>query len=166
MSVCTRSENFNIPVAWVAVIILRFIFLCLLSLLPRNSYALWFHLTKIQTLWNWDVIWPVTSCDFPPGFQSINQFKTPLPYGELLLLSLHKFVNPWWRHQMETSSALLDLCEGNPPVTGGFPLQRPVMWSVDVFFDLRLNKRLSKQSRRRWFETSSRSLCRHCNGWL
>ena len=28
------------------------------------------------------------------------------------------------------------------------------------FFDLRLNKRLSKQWRRRWFETPSRSLCR------
>ena len=27
----------------------------------------------------------------------------------------------WWRHQMETFSALLALCEGNPPVTGGFP---------------------------------------------
>ena len=28
---------------------------------------------------------------------------------------------------------------------------------------MRLNKRLSKQSRRRWFETSSGSLRRHCN---
>ena len=35
--------------------------------------------------------------------------------------------------------------------------------SFDVFFDLRLNKWLSKQSRRRWFETPSRSLWRHCN---
>ena len=38
---------------------------------------------------------------------------------------------------------------GNPPVTGGFPSQRPVTRSFDVYFDLRLNKRLSKQSRRR-----------------
>ena len=30
-----------------------------------------------------------------------------------------------WRHGMETLSALLALCEGNPPVTGGFPPQRP-----------------------------------------
>ena len=29
------------------------------------------------------------------------------------------------------------------------------MWSFDVFFDLRLNKELSKQSRRRWFESLS-----------
>ena len=37
---------------------------------------------------------------------------------------------------MENFSALLAFCEGNPPVTGGFPSQRPVTQSVDVFFDL------------------------------
>ena len=54
---------------------------------------------------------------------------------------------------------------GESPVTGGFPSQRPLTQSFGVFFDLRLNKRLSKQSRRRWFETPSRSLSlwRHCN---
>ena len=66
---------------------------------------------------------------------------------------------------METFSALLALCEGNPPVTGGFPSQRPVTRSFDVFIDLRLGKRLSKQSWHRWFKTPSRSLWRHCNEW-
>ena len=42
-----------------------------------------------------------------------------------------------------------------------FPFQRPGSRSFDVFFDLHLNKRLSKQSRRRWCETSLRSLWRH-----
>ena len=51
---------------------------------------------------------------------------------------------------------------GNSPVTGEFPSHKPVTRSFDVFFDLRLNKRLSKQPRRRWFETPSRSLWRHC----
>ena len=37
------------------------------------------------------------------------------------------------------------LCDGNPPVTGGFPSQRPVTQRFGVFFDLRLNKRLIKQ---------------------
>ena len=64
---------------------------------------------------------------------------------------------------METFSALLALCAGNSPVTGEFPTQRPVMRDFDVFFNLRLNKRLSKQSWGRWFETPSRSLWRHCN---
>ena len=53
----------------------------------------------------------------------------------------------WWRHQMEIFSALLALCERDPPVTGGCPSQRPVAWIFDVFFDLRLNKGLSKPSR-------------------
>ena len=51
----------------------------------------------------------------------------------------------WWRHQMETFSALLAICAGNSPVTGEFPAQRPVKRSFDIFFDLRLNSRLSKQ---------------------
>ena len=62
---------------------------------------------------------------------------------------------------LEVISALLALCAGNSPVTGEFPSQRPVTRSFDVFFDLRLNKRLSKQSRRWWFETQSYSLWRH-----
>ena len=72
-------------------------------------------------------------------------------------------VSSWWRHQMESSAALLALCAGNSPVIGEFPAQRPVTRSFDVFFDLRLNKRLSKQSWGWWFETPSRPLWRHCN---
>ena len=71
---------------------------------------------------------------------------------------------PSWRHQMETSSALLALCAGNSPVIGEFPPQRPVTRSFDGFFDLRLNNRLSKQSGGWWIETLSRPLWRHCNG--
>ena len=66
----------------------------------------------------------------------------------------------WWRNQMETFSALPAFCEG---ISGGFPSQKPMTRNFDVFFDLRLNKRLSKQSRRWWFETPSRSLLSHCN---
>ena len=46
---------------------------------------------------------------------------------------------------MEIFSMLLALCEGNSPVTGEFPSQRPVTPSFDVFFDLHPNKQLSKQ---------------------
>ena len=70
---------------------------------------------------------------------------------------------PWWRHQMETFSALLAICAGHSSVTSEFPGQRPVPRSFDVFFDLRLNKRLSKQSWGWWFETLSRPLWRHRN---
>ena len=69
----------------------------------------------------------------------------------------------WWRHQIETFSALLAICAGNSPVPGEFPVQRPVTRSFDVFFDLPPNKRLSKQSWGWWFETPSRPLQRHRN---
>ena len=46
----------------------------------------------------------------------------------------------WWRHQMETFSALLSICAGNSPVSGEFPTQRPVTQSFDVIFDLCPNK--------------------------
>ena len=52
---------------------------------------------------------------------------------------------------------------GDSPVTGEFPSQRPMTHSFDVFFDVRLNKCLSTQSRRRWFETPLRPLRRHRN---
>ena len=46
---------------------------------------------------------------------------------------------------METFSALLAICAGNSPVPGEFPTQRPVTRNFDVFFDLHMNKLLSKQ---------------------
>ena len=49
---------------------------------------------------------------------------------------------------------------------GEFPALRPVTRSFDVFFDLRPNTRLSKQSWGWWFETPSSPLWRHCNGCL
>ena len=75
--------------------------------------------------------------------------------------SMHRVT--WWRHQMETFYALLAFCAGNSPVPGEFPAQRPVTRSFGVFFNLRLNKRLSKQSWGWWFETLSSPLWCHCN---
>ena len=49
------------------------------------------------------------------------------------------------------------------PITSEFPTHRPVTRSFDVFFDLRLNKRLSKQLWGWWFETPSCPSWRHCN---
>ena len=69
----------------------------------------------------------------------------------------------WWRHQMETFSALPAICAGHSPVPGECPTQRPVTRGFDVYFDLRPNKRLSKQSLGWWFETLSPPLWRHRN---
>ena len=72
-------------------------------------------------------------------------------------------IETWWRHQMETFSALLAICAGNSSIPGEFPTQRPMTRICDVFFDLRLNKRLNKQSWDWWFERLSHPLWRQCN---
>ena len=40
----------------------------------------------------------------------------------------------WWRHQMETFSALLAICAGNSPVPGEFPAQS--QWRGALMFSL------------------------------
>ena len=96
---------------------------------------------------------------------------------QYLLGLLHWHSGPWaiiWffmftRQAMMTSSngnifrVTGPLC-GEFTGPGEFPTQRPVTRSFDVFFDLRLNKRLSKQPWGWWFETLSWSLWRQCNG--
>ena len=47
--------------------------------------------------------------------------------------------------------------------TGPWWIPRTKASDADVFFDLRLNKRLSKQWRGWWFETLSRPIWRHRN---
>ena len=83
----------------------------------------------------------------------------------------------WWWHRMETISALPALCEVKPPnqSTEGFPLTKASYAEFRCFLKVYMqrDKRLDKQSRRRWFETPRRPLWCHCNmvcgvaiGWL
>ena len=74
-----------------------------------------------------------------------------------------------YQHVMTSSNGNIfrvtgHLC-GNSPIPGEFPAQRPATRSFDIFFDLRLNKRSSKQSWGWWFDTLSHPLWRHCNEW-
>ena len=71
-----------------------------------------------------------------------------LAYDDVIKWKHFPFTDPFW---------------GNSPVTGESPSQKPLTPSFNVFFDLCLNKRLSKQSWGWWFKTTSRSLRRHCN---
>ena len=99
--------------------------------------------------------------------RTVKENHRPLQNADVLfctkICTTHNDMMTWWRHQMETFSALLALCAGSSPVSGEFPSQGPVSWSFDAFFDLRLNKRLSKQSWCWWFGTLSCPLWRHCN---
>ena len=90
-------------------------------------------------------------------------------------ISLRNLVNEMWsevliawhRYMMTSSNGNIFrvtclLC-GEFTGPGEFPGQRPVTRSLNVFFYLRLNKRLSKQWWGWWFETLSRPLWRHRN---
>ena len=55
---------------------------------------------------------------------------------------------PWWRHQMETFSALLAICAGNSPVTGEFLTQRPVTRNFDARMNGWVNNREASDLRR------------------
>ena len=82
---------------------------------------------------------------------NINNMISGMPHsGDAILTATNHYDVIKWKHF---------LCYW-PYVRG---TQRPVTWSFDVFFDLHLNTRLSKQSRGWWFDTPSRSLWRHCN---
>ena len=92
--------------------------------------------------------------------------------GQSAMIIFYNFsqrYSPWyllqigWCHEMETFSRYWPFCAGNSPVTGEFLSQRPMTRSFNIFFDLRLNNRLSNQSWGWWFETPLRSLWRQCN---
>ena len=61
--------------------------------------------------------------------------------------------NYMMRHDMVTISALLALCEWNPPVSGGFPSQRTNNIDRRRFFSICSNKMFNKQSSCQWCET-------------
>ena len=129
----------------------------------------WSFRTSSSILFSWSSLVKEvpkgTISTFRVGFWWFNEFITnKMNFVQVKSsLGIDWIRDTWWRHKMEAFSALLAICAKNSPVPGECPAQRPVMRSFDVFFDLRLNKRLSKQSRGWWFETLSRSLWRHCN---
>ena len=93
-----------------------------------------------------------------------SQLLYNLEYGLLLMKGATSLCITWWRHEMETFSALLAICADNSQVTGVFPTQRPISQSSEVFLALCMNKRLNKEWWGWWFEKLSRPFWRHCNG--
>ena len=101
--------------------------------------------------------------ELPPLFISWQYLSRQIWTYSCRLCTYFCTIGPYRRHQMETFSALPALCVWNSPVPGEFHAQGPMTRSYDVFFDLRLNKRLGKQSWGWQSETSSRPFWRHCN---
>ena len=95
------------------------------------------------------------------------------PFDDVIMNSCyevdHTFQSVITSHRMMTSSngnllRVTGHLSGEFTGPGELPTQRPVTRSFDVFFDLRLNKWLSKQWWGWWFEMLSCPLRRHCNG--
>ena len=139
----------------------------------RNINVPW-EIYKIYE-WKYNNFLPWSGCSYAGIHLVSSRFLMNYGYYTVILvvsLFVRKMPNDFtkWYETHEdvikkgTFSTLLALYEGQPPVTGGFPSQRSVTWSVDVIFDLRLNKWLSKQSRCPWDEMPSRhSFWCHCN---
>ena len=121
---------------------------------------------------------PFTEFTLRQGNAHRFSYKHTVNHRNFLDAERHNMVPSWYhvRHYaasvnfmyMMTSSngnisALLAIYAGNSPVTGEFHSQGPVTRSFDDFFDLGLNKRLSKQSWGWWCEMALRSLWRHRN---
>ena len=100
-----RFHEANKP-KWVSVSVLFYVWL-------------WFCCNKHLWVWVWVWVWVVTL----KGVGKIEHYRNN---------KTQQRTNPWWRHQMETFSALLAICAGNSPVIGEFPSQRPVTRSFDV----------------------------------
>ena len=112
----------------------------------------------LSHIWRLHMLWCCMGTEsFETIRRSVSWIWLVLANGQV---QVHGAVS-WWRHQMETFSALLALCVGNSSFIGEFPSQRPVTRRFGVFCDLRLNKQLSKQSWGWWFEAPLRSLWRH-----
>ena len=97
--------------------------LAALFTLIYNDHKIWYRSIKELTLF-------VSDCTL-----NLSAYVTNTSIVYVMMTSSNGNIFAW-----------LAFCAGNSPVTGEFHSQRPVTRSFDVFFDLRLNKRLSKQS--------------------
>ena len=94
-------------------------------ILKPTFHRIWITMEKLFMKWALGIGQGPSS----QGLASLTQFSA------ILELSQRVFA-PWWRHQIETFSALLAICAGNSLVPGEFPTQRPVTQKFDIYFDL------------------------------
>ena len=85
------------------------------------------------------------------------------PYFVGPIISEQRLIS-WWRYEMEHFPRYWPFVR-RTTVTGGFSSQRASDTELWCFLGVRLNRRLNKQWKCRWFETQWRSSWRHCNDW-
>ena len=135
--------------------------MCIFVILKFNKYSSWYiriwqkaHFITPHALWRWQniLMFETESQTYIYEYELWNHITT----GELnrnytmrkvflfetfmlkRLIIIHSTTLSWWRHQMETFSALLAICAGYSLVTVELPAPRPMTWSYDIFFDLLL----------------------------
>ena len=114
------------------------------SVIYCNSYIMWTSYSLFWLLWFVDFyLKQKPSTKWTSHFLNISTC-----YECGCINKLNSAVVPWWRHRMETFFALLALCVGNSPVTGGLPSQRQVMRSFDVWINGWVNNREAGDLRR------------------
>ena len=109
----------------------------------------------------------------PQSEERLNEIFTSIQFWKRCLVDENWIQNIWTQpndldiYMMKSSNGNIFRVTGH--LCGEFtgprwiPCKRPVTRRLHVFFDLRLNKLMSKQSWGWWFETLSRPLWRHCN---
>ena len=101
--------------------------------------------------------WPFTETEMSSFWRNLHHWlHRKLSNWQLSVQPVMKISSKWLHFRFS-------VCAGNSPVSGEFPVQRPVTRSFDVFFDLHLIKLLSKHSLGWWFQTLSCQLWRHRN---
>ena len=137
---------------------------CYLTYMQQRSNKCLYYVYIVHVYKFGDIAagWP--SCLFTLYISLCFLWIFPLPVSLLFVLKeVGTFRVALWRHQIEPFFRVTGPLCGKITGPGEFPAQRPVTRSFDVFFDLRPNKRLSKQSWGWWFETPPWSLWRQCN---
>ena len=85
------------------------------------------------------------------------------PFGSGIDLLIQVVVRIHFTMKTSLNGNIFGVIGHSLPLTVEFPSQKPVTRGFDVFFELHLYNRLSKQSKHRRIETPSHSLWRHCN---
>ena len=121
-----------------------------------------YHMRKHYNVNKIDIYWSVPqSCAFPVPTVTLVVNRAGWWMSPCCSCVFHLLCWPMMTSLNGNIFRVTDPLCGEFTGPGDFPTQRPVTRSFDVFFDLRLNKRLSKQPWGWWYETPS--LWRQCN---
>ena len=98
-----------------------------------------FHHGLLQLNWHWNCCWIIIQvCVLSPLVRLSSSYLQYWTYhfqhGLIKIINKPRYFT-WWRHQMETFSALLAICAENSPVIGEYGLHKG-QWRGALMFSL------------------------------